>query len=192
MSRFILGNLTKTGHGSSLRNDFSFYHMKETLVRAFSIMQHSGIVGILCVLILVEIFSIVALNPFPSQVSVDESVVKLSQVKGPQIDNAAASVIQENSLGVCSSLPEDIWIFLLLSYIALLLYNFSYTYTQTHAPQWLWESLYTVLGLVAWNVWDGCRTHLWFPFAVLKTGIIIFAIYVYLLEKKKMKSVREA
>lgn len=117
---------------------------------------------------------------------VTASIPKLSQLRGPQIDREAAMIAVEQSLQkiVCSSLPVNLWVFLLMAFVVLLIFNFFYTFEQAVRPQWAWELGLTCLTLIGWYFWDGCRTHLWFPLAVIKFGLIVAILYVYLLEKK--------
>lgn len=116
-------------------------------------------------------------------------ILKLSEIRGSRIDDEAAMIVVEESLQAaeteasCFALPKGIWIFLLVAYVALLIFNFSYTFKQVVRPQWVWETILTVLALVSWYIWDGCQNSLWFPFAVVKLGLIVFVSYVYLLEK---------
>lgn len=126
--------------------------------------------------------------------AVSEPVLKISEIRGPRIDDQAAMVVVKESaedtvatqvaVSACHTLPLDIWAFLLIAYAALLIFNFSYTFRRVTAPQWFWETLYTALFIIGWYAWDGCRDYVWFPFAVVKFGLIVFALYAYLLEKK--------
>jgi hypothetical protein len=105
-------------------------------------------------------------------------IQKISQISDARIDTLGASVV------VPTSLPRVLWLFLLLAYIALLVFNFSYTFRTVTSPQWFWESLYTVLTLGAWYVLDPFMVHLWFPLALVKSGLIVFILYLYLLERR--------
>jgi len=113
-----------------------------------------------------------------------EPILKISEIQGPQIDDEAAMTILAP---VCSTLPAGLWVFLLIAYAALLIFNFSYTFEQAIRPQWFFELTLALLVLIAWYVWDECRTNIWFPFAIVKFGLIIFALYAYLLEKKPLE-----
>ncbi|MEK7181777.1 MAG: hypothetical protein AAB708_01485, partial [Patescibacteria group bacterium] len=57
-----------------------------------------------------------------------ESIPKLSEMKGAQIDSQAAAVVNED---VCNAVSSGVWIFLLFAYIALLVYNFSYRFKES-------------------------------------------------------------
>lgn len=105
-------------------------------------------------------------------------IQKISQISDARIDTLGASVV------VPTSLPRVLWLFLLLAYIALLVFNFLYTFRTVTSPQWFWESLYTVLTLGAWYVLDPFMMHLWFPLALVKSGLIVFILYLYLLEHR--------
>ncbi len=126
-----------------------------------------------------------------SENAVTEPMLKISEIRGPMIDSEAAMIVVDESVSsadasvtACTTLPLFLWVFLLIAYAALLVFNFSYTFRQAARPQWFWEALYTALFIIGWYAWDGCRDHPWFPFAVAKLGLIIFAAYLYLLEKK--------
>lgn len=171
------------------------------------------VVIILVALAVVEALSLVALTRMPSQpglliygeeergVVVTQPVLKISEIRGPRIDDEAAMIVADESaessqssyatraamVSPCSALPIGIWIFLLAAYVALLIFNFSYTFERAAKPQWFFEVALTMLALIGWYAWDGCRDHIWFPFAVVKFGLITFAIYAYLLEKKSVQ-----
>lgn len=105
---------------------------------------------------------------------------RLSEIDGPRIDDGAVMTIV-SSEGI---LPGELWVFLLLAYGALLVFNFSYTFEKVVRPQWGWEVIYTLFVLWGWSVMDTERLYLWFPFMILKVGLIVFALYVSLLEKR--------
>ncbi|MEK9151566.1 MAG: hypothetical protein AAB547_02955 [Patescibacteria group bacterium] len=178
------------------------------------------VVIILVALAVVEALSLVALTRMPSQpglliygeeergVIVTQPVLKISEIRGPRIDDEAAMIVADESaelsrssrrsscatqaaVSPCPTLPIGIWIFLLAAYVALLIFNFSYTFRQAARPQWFWETLYTALALIGWYAWDGCRDHIWFPFAVVQFGLITFAIYAYLLEKRLLEKEKQ-
>lgn len=170
--------------------------MKELLVLYREIVRVNFVVILLLLLVLVEGVSLAFFTPsFSSSremVGVSEPTLRISEIKGSLIDSRAAAIVldEKNSISSvyplsCSTLPTEAWVFLLFAYIALLVYNFSFTFKKATSPQWFWETLYTVLALVAWYVFDGCQTHIWFPLMIIKTGLIIFIFYVYLLERKK-------
>ena len=132
--------------------------------------------------------------------AIEEPLLKISEIRGPRIDDQAAMIVAGKPALVttalaplCFTLPINIWMFLVLAYVALMVFNFSYTFQQATSetgeratrPQWFWETLYTLLFIVGWFVWDECRSHIWFPFTVVKFGLIMFALYVYLWEKKQ-------
>lgn len=148
----------------------------------FDIWHNYLLVGVLVVLFGVEIFSLFFVSPFLSAfegISSDESVLRISEIDGPRIDAVAATTVVTEA-----ALPGELWLFLLLAYVALLVFNFSYTFETVYSPQWFWETLYTFLALFCWYVFDREAVYLWFPFMILKSGLIVFALYVYLLEKR--------
>lgn len=115
--------------------------------------------------------------------SASGKILKISEITGPRIDEAAASI--EREAVICKSLPAGIWIFLLLAYIALLIFNLAFDFRSATRIQWFWELLLTFLVLSAWYVFDGCRTNIWYPLFVLKMGILIYATYLYFFDRKK-------
>ncbi|MCX6766114.1 MAG: hypothetical protein NT136_04115 [Candidatus Moranbacteria bacterium] len=117
----------------------------------------------------------------------------------PRIDEEAASVVKEEEsqpksktemqkvaqkIPPCSSLPEGLWVFLLGAYLFLILFNLSYGFEKDNRLRWFWESLYTILALIAWDRFDGCRENSWFAPTVIEVGIIIYAFYLYYFKKK--------
>jgi len=152
------------------------------------------VVIVLVLLAVVEIVSLAfAINVKLDNIGVEpaQKILKISEIRGPRIDDQAAMIVVDENhreavmlVSACSTLPLNVWVFLLMVYVALLIFNFSYTFQQSVKPQWRWEVLYGLLAIIGWYAWDECREQSWFPFAVVKFGLIIFTIYVYLLEKK--------
>jgi len=126
---------------------------------------------------------------------------KISEIQGPRIDDQAAAVervaVCDNGKkgAPCATFPARIWMFLLLAYIGLLIFNLAYDFESAVKIQWFWELLYTLLAIGAWFVWDpsiggqgSCGTmNLWYPEFVLKAGIVIYGIYLYFFRKTKNK-----
>ncbi|MEK7598645.1 MAG: hypothetical protein AAB487_02820 [Patescibacteria group bacterium] len=111
----------------------------------------------------------------------------ISRDLSPRIDSEAAMVVKENNqtLPLCTTLPGELWIFLLAAYLFLLLFNLFYDFEKSNNIHWFWESLYTLLALWGWYIWDSCHLNLWFPLYILKLGIIVYLVYLYLYYKKK-------
>lgn len=119
----------------------------------------------------------------------------------PRIDDEAASVVRESekairnsrkSTPICATLPAEIWIFLLVAYLFILVFNLSYGFGKSKKIRWFWEGLFTFLAIYAWYGYDGCRTFIWFPLYVMKLGIIIYLFYIYLMaDKLKMEKKEE-
>jgi hypothetical protein len=110
----------------------------------------------------------------------------LSKDLAPRIDPEAATIVREVKTGpVCATLPGELWILLLAAYIFLLFFNLFYDFEQSIKIHWFWESLYALLALIGWYAWDGCHQNIWFPLYVLKLGIIVYLVYLYLFYKKK-------
>jgi hypothetical protein len=114
---------------------------------------------------------------------------KISEIDGPSIGAEAATIerVAENRTAAqaCFTLPTTDWLFLLLVYIGLLIFNFAYGFAGAARVQWFWEALYTLLALAAWYVWDGCRSNVWFPLYVVKMWLFIFGFYLYFFERKR-------
>lgn len=121
----------------------------------------------------------------PNDVLSQRPILKISEIRGPRIDDGAAMIVAGESAALaCQTLPLNLWMFLVIAYIALLVFNFSFTFQEADQPQWFWEVVFTFLFIAGWFVWDGCRSNVWFPFAIARFGLIIFALYIYLLKKK--------
>lgn len=109
----------------------------------------------------------------------------------PRIDTEAAAVVKEDGtvkkVALCLSLPENAWVLLVGVYIALIIFNLTYKIREEKNIRWFWESLYTILALLAWYYFDECRTHNWFPPVIIETGLIIYAFYLYYFNKPKIK-----
>lgn len=142
------------------------------------------VVVILSVLFVVGIFSGIMTTDRGALFSEVRPVVRISEIDGPRIDDEAAMVVQ--SAGFVA--PVELYLFLLVAYVALLLFNFSFTFETVLAPQWRLEGLITLAALLAWYWLDPDGRALWFPFAILKSGLLLFAGYVVLLEKRHVSA----
>lgn len=143
---------------------------------------------ILVLLGVVEIANLAAVvGAQPDDTLSSRPILKISEIRGPRIDDGAAMIVAgESAVLACQTLPLNLWVFLAIAYGALLVFNFSYTFKSAERPQWFWEILYTLAFIAGWFVWDECRENIWFPFAIVKFGLIIFALYAYFLKKKQM------
>jgi hypothetical protein len=116
------------------------------------------------------------------------NIPKLSEISGPQIDSQAASISCRQSAvqtaTSCQTLPQGLWIFLLVSYLALLVFNLSYGFQGAAGVRWGWEVLLTGTFIFGWVYFDRCGYDLWFPLYVVKLGVIVYLGYLYLFEKK--------
>lgn len=112
-----------------------------------------------------------------------------------RVDKQAAEITKENEgeknyaillgeNGHCASLPQDAWVLLLGAYIFLLVFNLTFEFGKRKKLQWFWEALYTILALLAWYDFDGCRQNNWFAQAVIIEGVIIYAFYFYYFDQK--------
>lgn len=151
--------------------------------------RHLGAV-ILVLLGVIEIANLaVVVGEQSNKVLFQKPILKISEIRGPRIDDEAAMiVVDEPVASVCQTLPLNLWVFLVIAYIALLVFNFSFTFKEAIQPQWFWETLYTLSFIAGWFIWDGCRENIWFPFAIVKFSLIIFALYAYFLKKKQVAS----
>ncbi|PJA86738.1 MAG: hypothetical protein CO141_03155 [Candidatus Moranbacteria bacterium CG_4_9_14_3_um_filter_42_9] len=115
------------------------------------------------------------------------SDMKISDDFSPRIDSEAAIVVRDgdNIIPFCTTLPGELWIFLLAAYLFLLFFNLFYDFEKSDSLHWFWESLYTLLALWGWYIWDTCHQNIWFPLYILKLGVIIYLVYLYLLYKQK-------
>ncbi len=141
-------------------------------------LPYNLIFMMLSILLVVEVFS-VTVTPISDESEAPSSVLRISDIDGPRIDEQAASVVVDTRV----ALPAELFGFLFLVYVALLVFNFSYTFETVTTPQWRFETLLTLLVLFAWQWLDPEKMQVWFPFLVLKSGLIIFVIYCYLWEK---------
>lgn len=112
--------------------------------------------------------------------------LKLSEISGPQIDGGAASISCEKkvSFGAVSILPVKIWILLLLSYLALLVFNLAYDFKKDAEIHWVWEMILTGIYVLMWSYFDQSSLNTWFPLYIIKLGIVVYFIYLYFFEKK--------
>jgi hypothetical protein len=117
-----------------------------------------------------------------------KNIPKISEIKGPRIDDEAASIVRVKTNPRRPALPVGIWLFLLVSYVCILIFNLAYGFRRAMKIQWFWEGLLTFLALWAWYALDQGRLNLWYPVHVLKMGILIYAIYLYFFDKKQNRS----
>ena len=122
-----------------------------------------------------------------TQISQTQTDTRISSNLSPRIDGEAAMVVKEDGriTSVCQTLPPELWIFLLTAYLFLLLFNLFFDFEKSNKIHWFWEGFYALLALGAWHFYDACRQNLWFPLYVLKLGIIVYLVYLYLFYKKK-------
>lgn len=143
----------------------------------FSLLT-KNLLGVMLVLLL--IVEGVSLAVSEGLVPVSEPILRVSEIAGPRIDAEAAAVVLQNT----AAASTELFVFLLLAYGALLVFNFSYTFRVVTTPQWRLETLITLCALWAWWILDPDSAFLWFPFTILKIGLIFFACYLSLLEKR--------
>ena len=187
--------------------------MHESMIRLQEWSKRHLVVIALVVLAAAEALSVAAFVTVPSQpeliayqeeqrTTVVQPTLRISEIRGPQIDDEAAMIVAAEPVetagamssattGACSTLPLYLWVFLVVAYAALLIFNFSFTFARATKPQWFLEVSLTLLAVSGWYVLDECRTHNWFPFAIVQFGLIVFALYAYLLEKKLSEKAEE-
>lgn len=123
-----------------------------------------------------------------------KNIQRLSEVRGPQIDNEAAAISclekQEfPEINNCNTLPKNIWVFLLAIYAALLIYNLSYGFEWQKKIRWVWETILTIIFLFGWNFFDLCSQDIWFPLYLVKLGLIIYFLYLYFFTKRHIDNI---
>ena len=107
-----------------------------------------------------------------------------------RIDSGAAAVEKKDNgrenyeillsqNGGCFSLPQNMWVIMLAAYVFLLIFNLTYKLEAAVKLRWFWEGFYTVLALLTWYEFDGCKSNTWFAQSVILIGIIIYAFYLY-------------
>ncbi len=184
--------------------------MQELSVKIWKSVRENLVVVFLCLFLIIDIFSLSAITYRGSDVLLNisgqsgsstnseravqplasKNIPKISEIKGPRIDDEAAMIAVEESLSAeaqakaCFSLPAEIWVFLLIAFVALLIFNLTYDFGRATKIQWGWELGLVLLTLLAWFIWDECRTSVWFPLSIIKMGVIIYALYLYFFERK--------
>lgn len=156
-------------------------------------VKDNRVVVLLALVLVVNLFSIgLVLTLYAERIAnFNEPIQKLSQIDGPRISSVAATTVAQGGAFCRDILPVTMWVFLLVAYIALLVFNLSSTFKKAIKVQWLWETILTLAFLVGWVLWDTCRTNLWFPLSLIQIGVVIFALYLYFFEKKLSKEREE-
>lgn len=162
------------------------------------VLQNNVVVTLLLALMFVEVWSLFGVGlvaPGVEEGVPVETPLKISEIDGPRIDTEAASIVVDDEeaplVASAAVFPGQFWVFLLLAYVALLVFNLSYTFENVVTPQWFWETLYTFLALVTWMFLDSGALYTWFPLMVIKLALLIFVLYVYLLEKRGLPDTQE-
>lgn len=142
--------------------------------------------GVLALLLVLEIFTGgyfgFSENTLSSQ---PEIFLKISEIQDPTIDSGAAAIsLEEETCRTGETLPGSVWFLFLLSMGVLIFGNFAFAiYSKKHL-EWLPEAGYVLVALLVWWFVDPCHQTLWFPVTLVKISLLIFALYVYLLEKE--------
>jgi hypothetical protein len=108
----------------------------------------------------------------------------LSEIDGPTIDGAGA--MTSAVIEFCANAVHfpAIWFLALIVMIVLLIGNFAWALTTKDRVEWVPEAGYVFLMIATWGFIDDCHTAPWFPIVLLKVSLLIFAIYLFLLERK--------
>ena len=116
------------------------------------------------------------------------------------IDDEAAMVFDDGTgtkeISLCGNLPQILWWYILGAYLLLLGFNFYESYRISSQVSWRFEILLTLAFLGIWQGFDICQHVLWFPWTVLKLGLIMYLIAEVLAladisHKASMKKERE-
>lgn len=107
-----------------------------------------------------------------------EITVSEEGAPGEEVEGAVA--------GEEECVPVAWWIFalMLLAYWVVMYFNLFYRIEESKNVRWFWEAVYTVLALVGWYYLDRCRTNVWFVYAMLVSGFVIYLAYLYFFKKK--------
>lgn len=113
-----------------------------------------------------------------------ETMLVLSEIDGPTIDGSAAMTSSVVELCANAFQFPAVWFLALLVMIGLLVVNFAWALTTKDRVEWVPEAGYVFLMMATWAFVDNCFTATWFPVTLIKVSLIIFALYLYLLERK--------
>lgn len=170
-------------------------NMRTIITEMSEQLKTGGVVFLLVAFSVIEVMTLpvvslpergVTLPDAREEVVSGETILKISEIDEPRIDDQAAMVVVEPLEGnTCTTLPGYIWGFLLIAFMALLVFNFSYDFKRLTDIHFVWEGIFLLLTLSAWYVWDECHSATWFPLSVIKVSIIIFVLYLYLFERKE-------
>lgn len=111
-------------------------------------------------------------------------VLKISEINGPMIDGGAAWISCEEISGDTGNLPVKVWMFLLVAYVSLLVFNLAYDFGNTKRPRWFFETLLTLSFIFGWFYFDKLGVFVWFPLNIVKLGVFVYIAYLYFLGKK--------
>lgn len=156
-------------------------------------MKGNRVVVLLLSVLAVNLFSIGFFVPSSATKSATSvtPILKLSEIDGPRVSDVAAMTVAEGGAFCRDLLSVGVWVFLLVAFVALLVFNLSYNFKEATKVQWFWETILALAFLGLWFLWDTCRANLWFPLSVIQIGIIIFVSYLYFFEKKLPKEREE-
>src|SRR3989344_4885096 len=75
---------------------------------------------------------------------------------GPAVTTANEEGLREIGAS-CQTLPPELWLFLLVAYALLLVFNFSYTIRAEGRVMWKSEAVYGPLFIIGWDVFDSLK-----------------------------------
>lgn len=87
-----------------------------------------------------------------------------------------------------SEYSQNFWVFILGTYLFLMVFNLSADFGETKSIQWFWVSVFTFLAIFSWDNMDASRSNTWFPKLIMETGIIIYLFYLYFFNKNRINS----
>jgi RsiW-degrading membrane proteinase PrsW (M82 family) len=109
----------------------------------------------------------------------DFATLQISDLHGKQSLGEAAVMVEQQSDGLrvmslCTSLPNEVWLFLIGAYLALLIFNFKEAYKQQKPIGGVFEIFLSGMFLILWASFDNCHSTYWFPLLLLKSGLIVY------------------
>jgi hypothetical protein len=88
--------------------------------------------------------------------------------------------------GECIPISWYVFALVLIIYILIMLYNLFYKLKESEGIRWFWEIFWTLAGLVIWYFFDRCRTNMWFVYASIILGFILYLIYFGLIKRRHL------
>lgn len=116
-----------------------------------------------------------------SPLGMTSDTLRISDLQGEASLGGPAVMVAEQGGGLemvslCQNLPTRVYGFLLLAYVALLLFNFQISYRKRGQVGGVFEVVLTGLFVLIWSSFDECREALWFPWVLVKAGLLLALI----------------